>query len=361
MIKYKVLFSVIVAASCLSTAAAQAPDATSLTLSVQPLFYRDVGTGKTNPTMIVAAVAPEDDFQINPDAQSRYSIVQGKHVRLFRRIRLEMNGAPKGYRGVPLEVRVPFYVHTLKIYSVATNSQPGDSGEISALRQQDPNVLKGSDLFRYYARANQQFGFYINKQPGESRDGVKAIYSFLQSARGLIKTQYLVPSDEVNSGSAWLKGAIDNAPTVVNSAVGLHNAKQVLSESESIALEGYATVWREVSDYKIANRLKYCSLLGLLQDDIEDQTEDFKAQIYAYKSLGPIIATAFAECVAADAKEARSADDKSAATEKIETQIKMLEDRKGALAGTEIEWSAKIDNRIEELASVRDALAVRNS
>lgn len=202
----------------------------------------------------------------------------------------------------PIEIEIPFYAEGKKIdiVLVSVNSQAGDRKEIAALRDVNPMILDDSLLFEYHARAAQQAEYVIRNfktYKALRRDDVKAVYSYLQSARELAYKKFVVENRGVYRAGNWLETASDKRPSVVENAVGLTNAKQVISQIAELKKYRYETQWRKILQLKYNNFERYCSYLGTFQNKLLSLTEAKLQEINSGK-LTAFVGTAFANCIA---------------------------------------------------------------
>lgn len=336
---------------------AHAQAADILTIQAAPLYFEEPARAG-GPSQAVVKPVRQAEVVVTPGAAGEYEVRANATPHLWKPVLVYLEQPEAGYNPYSLSLRVPFFERSLEAYAVATNLAAGDRRQIQWLRSRDPNVLAAYGLYEYFAVAQSQFEHYADQSPGDSRDGVKAVYSFAQASRRLIREQYMVETRLSQHARSWLAQAIRNEPQVVDGAVGLANANHLVAEIADIEPALYVRLWENILYERSADPLRYCGLVGALQDDIERQSDSTRrAAIYSYKNLGPIVSTAHADCLGAQWRSGNV--DLATFKREVESAITLLERRKDELADGEVEWSTRIANRIDELVAMTSAMAQR--
>ena len=350
--------SMVVCLVLLSTAAqrASAADADLLTITVEPLYFESADPSAAGPKAVLRPVR-QTELIVTPLGDTKYQIGGGDSPSLWKTVLVYLDSKPVGYKLYSMSLRVPFYKRGLESYALATNVDPGDRSFVQWLRQRNPNSdgFSAYDLYEYFAVAESQFEFFAAKEPGESRDSVRAVYSFGQAAKLLVKNQHVVEARLSRRAVSWLQNAIQNKPTIVENAVGLANAKQLVEQVATLEPTIYAELWQNILYEKSGNQVQYCRLVRQIEDDIEQYPDDRAGLINSYQRLGAIVATAYADCLGDEWK--RGDVDLESFRDEVEGTITILEKRRDELDDTDIEWTTRIANRISELVALISVMA----
>ena len=152
----------------------------------------------------------------------------------------------------PLKFNPPFAaIDSTFVIWIAPVKNSGHAREVRKLfRTNIKDSLSDEQLPVFYQQARAVAISRINTLKEEWTElhsyDVQAVFKYLEVVRELTERTYILPPNDIDMAKCWLLKAIDNNSRRVNKAVGLANAKQIITQTDLNESRRFRKLWRYI-------------------------------------------------------------------------------------------------------------------
>jgi hypothetical protein len=282
--------------------------------------------------------------------------------QIIKRLRLSVVG-PQNTQWLFTELLMdhPFFREgALRVVLAPPTDVGVGSDAVRALWGTSVKNMSSDQLLEFYQRARHVAQHRMNKLEGQWYQthpyDVQSVFKYLESVLALSKQLYILPPEDVSKGRDWLNDAIANAPDVVDKAVKLANANQLVQGVDSEEGSRFGSLWKAIKSIEpCEKRKKYLEAYRTWFLKVDSDQRRERIVDVTHVPL-PVVESAVAQCVATQAQKAvltGTDEDKEAAKAELSQQIDSLE---RVRADTQLpKWSKKLDSDISSLNNILSA------